>query len=130
MDDVILYKGRVGIPPTLRAEVLQSLHAAHQGVCAMNERAKAAVYWPGITGDVNKARRNCYDCNRNAPSQPRTPPGKPWIPTTPFEAIAIDYFNYKGRYYFVAADRLSGWTETQLVKVGTNDAAQLCDDYL
>ena len=33
VDDVILYKGRMVIPQTLRAEVLQSLHAAHQG-CA------------------------------------------------------------------------------------------------
>ena len=39
-----------------------------------------------------------------------------------FEAIACNYFHYKGWYYFVAADRLSGWTEQEKIKVGTNDA--------
>ena len=44
------------------------------------------------------------------------------------EAIACDYFRYQGCYYFIAADRLSGWTEQQEVKVGTSDAgaAGLC----
>ena len=56
------------------------------------------------------------------PSQARTPPLEPWIPSTPFEAIACDYFHFKGHYYFVAADRLSGWLEVQQIKVGTNEA--------
>ena len=32
VDGVILYKGRIVMPPSLRDEVLQSLHSAHQGV--------------------------------------------------------------------------------------------------
>ena len=36
------------------------------------------------------------------------------------EAIACDY---KGYYYFAAADRISGWLEVQQIKVGTNEAA-------
>ena len=35
---------RIIIPPLLRKEVLQSLHAAHQGVSGMTERAKVSVY--------------------------------------------------------------------------------------
>ena len=44
------------------------------------------------------------------------------IPSTPFEAIACDYFHLNGHYYFVAADTLSGWLEFQQIKVGTNEA--------
>ena len=40
------------IPPPLCSEVMQSLHAAHQGVSAIHERAKSAVFWPGITKDM------------------------------------------------------------------------------
>ena len=113
---------RIVIPPELQPEVIQSLHSAHQGVGSMNERAKASVYWPGITKDIESVRANCTSCNRIMPSQARTPPLEPWIPSTPFEAIACDYFHFKGRYYFVAADRLSGWLEVQQIKVGTNEA--------
>lgn len=50
------------------------------------------------------------------------PPFEPLIPSTPFEAIACDYFKHMGHYYFVAADRLSGWLEVQQIRVGTNEA--------
>ena len=45
---VIMYKDRVVIPPSLRPEVLSSLHAAHQGVTMMTSRASTSVFWPGI----------------------------------------------------------------------------------
>ena len=113
---------RIIIPTPLRNEVLQSLHAAHQGVTSMNARAQTSFYWPGITNDIASTRETCYHCNNIAPSHARLPPVEPCIPTTPFEAIACDYFHYLGWYYFIAADRLSGWTETQRIRVGTNDA--------
>ena len=65
---------------------------------------------------------SCNSCNQSLPSHARTPPIEPMIPTTPFEAIACDYFHLFGYYYFVAADRLSGWLELQQIKVGTNEA--------
>ena len=102
------HKARVIIPPSLQDEVLQSLHAAHQGTSAMNERAKAGVYWPGITKNIEHTRMSCTNCHRIAPSQSCLPPVEPIIPTTPFEAIVGDYFHFKGRYYLVIGDRLSG----------------------
>ena len=113
---------RIVVPPTLRGEIICSLHAAHQGVSSMNERARAGVYWPGITADIIKARNSCGSCNRNMPSQARTMPIEPHIPTTPFESLACDYFHYTGNYYLVAADRLSGWVELSQIKVGSNDS--------
>ena len=114
---------RIVIPKSLRPEVLQSLHAAHQGVTSMTERARCAVYWPGISKDIDSIRASCYQCNRIAPSQAKLPPVMPHIPTTPFEAVACDFFYFKGRYFFVAADRLSGWTEqTQLQQSSSSNS--------
>ncbi len=113
---------RILIPPTLRQEIVHTLHSAHQGTTGMNECAKVSVYWPGITNDIKNARSGCSSCNQTTPSQAKLPPILPIIPTTPFEAIACDYFKHIGHYYFVAADRLSGWIELQQIKVGTNEA--------
>ena len=113
---------RVIIPPNLRKEVVQSLHSAHQGVSGMFERARVSVYWPGITTDIKNVRSGYQSCNKIALSQARLPPVPPMIPTTPFEAIVCDYFHHMGHYYFVAADRLSGWIELQQIKIGTNEA--------
>ena len=120
VDSVLV--NRIIIPTSLRHEVLKSLHAAHQGVTAMNARAQVSFYWPGITNDIASTRETCYHCNNIAPSHARLPPIEPCIPTTPFEAIACDFFHYMGYYYFIAADRLSGWTETQRIRVGTNES--------
>jgi len=121
-------KRRIIIPTSLRSEVLQSLHSAHQGVTAMNERAKLEVYWPDITNDVQKVRDGCQDCNRIAPSQARLPSFEPSVPTTPFEAIVCDYFLFKGWNYLIAADRLSSWTEVYRIMQGssTSGSKGLC----
>ena len=113
---------------TLQAEVLQSLHAAHQGVTAMKDRARCSLYFPGITNDIELTRDGCFQCNRCASSQAKLSPFEPHIPITPFEAIACNYFFYEAHYYFVSADRLSGWTEqTQIQPGSSNSGAQgLC----
>ena len=113
---------RIVIPPSLRKEVISVLHSAHQGVIAMNERARFIVYWPGITNDIQGCRENCNSCNLIVPSNPRLPPIEPLIPKVPFESIVCDYFQFKGWYYFVVADRLSGWTELKRINLDTNDS--------
>ena len=129
LDGVIMMNNRVVVPQGLRQDILETLHAAHQGTTSMNERAKSTIFWPGITNDIAKTRTRCGPCNKIAPSQPRPPPIEPWIPATPFEGIACDYFLYCGWYYFVPADRLSGWTEQSRIKAtdGSSGSKGLCN---
>ncbi len=110
-DGVILYNDRVIIPPSLRESTLRHLHAAHQGTSAMEQRARATVYWPGMTKDIHDIRNSCSDCNRNAPSQAAMLPIPSNPPSTPFEAIFADFFQHGGHHYLVVGDRLSGWVE-------------------
>jgi hypothetical protein len=117
---VLLYQDRVVVPSSLRHRVIQHLHAAHQGVTAMEQRARAIVYWPGMSKDIRETRERCADCNRNAPSQAATPPLPTPPPSTPFEAIFSDFFDYGGRHYLVVGDRLSCWVEVLSSTAGTN----------
>ena len=119
-DGVLLYQDRVIVPPSLRHRVLQHLHSAHQGSSVMEQRARAIVYWPGMSKDIRATREGCMDCNRNAPSQAATPPLPSPPPATPFEAVFADFFDFKGRHYLVIGDRLSGWVEILSSNSGTN----------
>ena len=110
-DGVVMYKDRVVVPPSLQKSVLASIHAAHQGCTSMTSTAESTVFWPNITIDIERIRQLCTWCNQNAPSQPKQTPIAPIIPTTPFEAVVADYFEFKGWGYLVVADRLSAWTE-------------------
>ena len=110
-DGVIMYCDRAVIPASLRDDVLQILHSAHQGVSSMESRARAIVFWPGMTSDIQSTRDKCAACNRTAPSQAATPSTRSPVPSTPFESIFADFFNFGGCHYLVAGDRLSGWVE-------------------
>ena len=86
----------------------------------MEQRARAIVYWPGISKDIRETREECADCNRNAPSQAATPPLPSTPPLSPFEAVFADFFDYRGCHYLVVGDRLSGWVEVLSSTAGTN----------
>ena len=118
-EGVLLYQDRVILPSSLRSRVLQHLHAAHQGTSMMAQRARAIVYWPGMSTDIRNTRDGCAECNRNAPTQAATPPPPATPPSTPFEAVFADFFTSGGRHYLVVGDRLSGWVEVFGSPAGT-----------
>ena len=109
IDGVIIYKDRIVIPPSLRQEALDALHAAHQGVSSMISRAEISVFWPGITPAIKEICAICNHCNRMAPSQPSAPPTPLMTPDYPFQCLCADYFSYKGVHYLVVVDRYSNW---------------------
>ena len=117
-----MFEDRVVIPPSLRRTVLENLHAAHQGVSSMELRARSIVFWPGITADIHAIRAACSDCNRNAPSQPSLPAASTSPPSTPFECVYADYFDFAGNHYLVVGDTLSGWSEVFSCPPGSSHA--------
>ena len=46
VDDVLMFQGRMFIPKSLRGEVLDVLHSAHQGVNGMRNAVKPHLFWP------------------------------------------------------------------------------------
>ena len=118
VDNVILMDQRIVVPQALRNEVLQALHAAHQGTSRMYSRALGAVFWPGITKDIECTRSRCHDCWRMTPSQSRMPPVQPCVPNRPFQAVAADFCVLRGIGYLVIVDRFSGWPHIVATKSG------------
>ena len=110
---------RLVVPDLLRKQVTTHLHAGHQGINSMLRRARQAVYWPGIEGDLRHHRPSCDTCNTHAPSQPPeqlrfTPP-----PVHPFQQTVRDLFQLEGHDYIVYADRLTGSLEIAHLPEGT-----------
>ena len=77
MDGVVTYKQRLVVPVSLQKRVLETLHAAHQGVSGMINRAEQSIFWPSITTDITRTRAMCRTCVRNSPSQPAGKPVRP-----------------------------------------------------
>ena len=88
VDGVVINKDRVVITPSLRKDVLTALHSAHQGMSSMTSRAKASVFWPGITPAIADLQNGCNHCNRMVASRPSAPPTPPVLPVYPFQRYA------------------------------------------
>ena len=115
-NDLVLKGTRIVVPRSLRHQVLENLHASHQGLVHTKRRARQVVYWPGMNAEIDKMIRQCEVCRTHVPSQPKEPLLNDRIATLPFESVSADLFNCQGFEYLVYADRLTGWI--CLAKVG------------
>ena len=123
LDGVPMMNDRTIIPTNLRQEVLDTLHAAHQGTSSMILRASDSVYWPGFVKDIEQRRRQCFTCHKIAPSQAKLPPVDPVVPDYPFQHICMDYFQLNGKSYGIVVDRFTNWP---MIYSG-DTAADVCD---
>jgi hypothetical protein len=124
-DGVILFKTRVLIPPSLRSEMLECLHSAHQGVQGMKARAAESIFWPGISAAIHTTRERCRTCNTIAPSHAAEPPITAEPPQFPYEQVCADYFELAGIHYLAMADRYSGWLSVKCFPKGGASASAL-----
>ena len=108
-DEIVMFKDRIVIPSTLRKQVLDILHSAHQGVEGMRSRATTSIYWPGLNSSIKETRKNCRICEQIAPSQPREPLNLIPHAEYPFQHVCSDAFEMNGQYYLAIVDRYSNW---------------------
>ena len=109
IDGVTMTGGRIIMPASLRGQILEALHAAHQGVSTMSARATDTVYWPNISIDIQRVRDNCSHCHQIAKSNAMQPPSEITTPEYPFQKICSDYFTHNHHDYVVIVDRYSQW---------------------
>lgn len=82
-EGIILYNNRVVVPNSLKNQILQGLHSAHQGVSSTELRTQSLAFWPGITNDIHEVRANA----ENAPFQGPISSEQTEPPFTPFGCL-------------------------------------------
>ena len=97
---------RVIIPSALRLDVLDKIHAGHQGIQKCRERAKSGVWWPGLSKEIEDLVRECSACiktkvNRAEPMIPSKLPERPW------QKVATDLFKWKGQEFVLVVHYFS-----------------------
>ena len=110
---IALYKNRIIIPRSRRRVMLDRIHMSHQGIVKTLRRARASIFWPGISSDIKNMIDSCNACQENRPSLPPESPMSDPAPTKPFQETACDLFEWAGRKYLVYVDRFSGWIEVR-----------------
>ncbi|UYV83347.1 K02A2.6-like [Cordylochernes scorpioides] len=123
----LLMRGlRVIIPSTMRKDVLNRIHAGHQGIKKCRARAKDHVWWPGIGQEIQDMVKTCEKCIENQPLKhetliPNDFPERPW------QKIGMDLFHYEGSEYLVVVDYFSRFIEVvRLTKLSSEAVVDHC----
>ena len=90
-DGLLLNGSRKIIPVDLQKDMLEKIHAGHQGTNKCRERAHCLVRWPGVSKHIKFYVDNCHVCAQN-----RLPPTEPTLftktPDYPWQKVACNLF--------------------------------------
>ena len=114
-DEISLYDGllfkshQVIVPASLRPELLQKIHKAHQDEDSSIRRARISVYWPAMQA----ACSSCGVCSQYLREGPQELMQSHTIPSRPWERVSADLFRLDGSHYLVLVDHYSDYIELE-----------------
>ncbi|XP_046348751.2 uncharacterized protein K02A2.6-like [Haliotis rufescens] len=110
VNDLLLKGNRLVIPLTLRSQMLEKIHAGHQGIRKCRERAMTAVWWPGLSAEIRSVVEHCKICSkyRRNPTEPLLPTP---IPDRPWQRVGTDLFELNKAMYILVIDYFSRYIE-------------------
>ncbi|TRY69982.1 hypothetical protein TCAL_12944, partial [Tigriopus californicus] len=106
-----MYGSRIVIPQARRREVVKIFHDAHQGYDRSLQRARQAVFWPGLTSDLTNSCKLCKQCQKYQAKQQKETISRDPMPSRIFEEVGADFFKYENRHFLAVVNRLSGWPQ-------------------
>mgnify|MGYP001557088947 CR=1 FL=1 len=124
-DGLLMKLDRVIIPRSMRKSILQKIHIAHFGIEKCKNRARSAVYWPGINNQIKDMIEQCGPCQRYQRSQQKETLMPLDVPERPWQCISADYFYFNGSDYLLLVDNYSKWPEVIKVREKTAEATVL-----
>ena len=106
----LLLSDRIVIPASRQQEILEKLHAGHQGIRRCHLRAKLSLWWPGLSSRLEE-----YVNNRSHCSRVNRLPKEPLISTPlhefPWQHVATDLFQHGDTAYRIVVDYFSRYSE-------------------
>ncbi|KAL8582115.1 hypothetical protein ACOMHN_004035 [Nucella lapillus] len=121
VNDILLFDSRIVIPREMRLEMLNRLHEGHLGIVKCRALAQTSIWWPYISSQIEDLVNKCSKCHKHRPLH-REPLLPSSIPERPWERVATDLLELKGKTYIVVVDYLSRWAEIRPLKTETSKA--------
>ena len=110
------------IPRRLRKQIVEALHAGHQGINGMLANARRRIFWPGLGAQLTQAKNQCHTCMEMSPSSPKEPIAELPQPEFPFQMTVLDFCDMHGKKFLIFADRYTGWVEVAFMNSTTAKA--------
>ena len=65
-DGMLLFQNRIVVLKYLQGRTLDKIHKGHQGVQRCCLLSNTAVWWPGMSGEVENMAQQCLKCAKDA----------------------------------------------------------------
>ncbi|KAI7790353.1 hypothetical protein IRJ41_020250 [Triplophysa rosa] len=115
VNGLLLRKNRIVIPESMRYDMLKRIHEGHLGIEKCKRRAREAVYWPGIKGDIEQMVSKCQTCLKYRNKQAKEPMIIADQTAEGWEKVGTDLFHFNGKDYLLVIDYYSNYPEIALL---------------
>ena len=124
-NNLLLYGNRIVVPEILKRETMEKLHSGHQGITRSRLRAKLSVWWPGISGEIERYIKQCTTCSKHIKNR-REPLIPTPLPEYPWQKVSTDLFQLNKHIYLVVTDYYSRYPEVHKLKDTTSKGVIMC----
>eukprot|EP00731_Ephydatia_muelleri_P004849 Em0002g1025a len=118
---LLLYGNRIVVPQTLQKDVIQRIHEGHLGVLRCKMRATDAVWWPGMSKQIEEQISRCHVCAKRQ-TQRKEPMIATELPEYPWQKIGSDMFEHNGSSYLLVVDYFSRFIEVVKMTTTTSNS--------
>ena len=108
-ESLLYYRERLIVPYIKQSCVIEQLHESHLGITKTQQRARVAVFWPGMNRQIEDRVSSCETCKRHDTKQSHAPLQCSEIPDFPWQTVGSDIFQIKDSHYLVNIDYYSKW---------------------
>ena len=123
VSDGVIYKGmRIVVPPSMRRQLLETIHESHLGIVKSKQRAREALYWPAMNQQIEEMIEDCTECNTHQKAQHTEPLHPTPHPDLPWQEAASDLFEWEGSHYLLTIDYYSKYIEVTRLTTTTSSA--------
>jgi hypothetical protein len=112
---LVLFGSRILIPKSLRKEMLTKVHGGHFGIEKCKSRVRQIIYWPNMSKDIEEAVSQCSTCSKFQRQQSHEPLHQHEIPELPWQVLASNIFQLKGKLYLIMVDYYSKYPEVNQI---------------
>ena len=124
---VVLRGDRIFIPRGLRKAMIEKTHEGHLGIAKTKARAREHMWWPGMGKAFEERVMRCDTCAEHHHQQRKEPLRSTPLPDRPWQHVASDLFELKGKHYILIVDYYSRFPEIRrLGQIGARAVIMAC----
>uniref|UniRef100_A0A8D8X673 RNA-directed DNA polymerase n=2 Tax=Cacopsylla melanoneura TaxID=428564 RepID=A0A8D8X673_9HEMI len=107
---MLMRGSRIVVPSSLRNDMLHRIHMGHLGITKSRLRARCALWWPGMSTDIEQFIKKCPICiqHQNNPNEPLITSE---LPDRPWQKVCSDLFKLDNKWFLVVSDLYSRYFE-------------------